>query len=181
MPDGLVADERVVEGDVVLVATPDEALTEQVLATVRAVERTDSNGCAVQRAIPRAGKNFPAVDAETVAMSVCRYTVGTTGPNLVQSERLSVIDSVDAREAVDAAPTVVAPQGCLDGPGEEAVVLGTDAGDLAWIHLGRCQGMDDETTHLLTEDVLFWALSPGWDGPRADLPLPPSLRRVPSS
>jgi hypothetical protein len=144
------------------------------------VERTDSNGCAVQRAIPRAGKNFPAVDVGSTAVSVCRYAVGVAGPNLVQSERLSVIDSVDLREAVDAAPTVVAPQGCLDGPGEEAVALSTDEGDLAWIHLGRCQGMDDETTHLLTDDVLFWALSPGWDGPREELPLPDDLRRLPT-
>ena len=180
VPDDLVAQERVVDGDVVLVATPDRALTVQVLATVRAVERIDSNGCAVQRAIPRAGKNFPAADVGSTALSVCRYAVGTTGPNLVQSERLSVIDSVDARRVVDAAPTVVAPQGCLDGPGEEVVLLSTDAGDLAWIHLGRCQGMDDETTHLLTGGVLFWVLSPGWDGPRGELPLPPSLRQVTS-
>ncbi len=180
VPDGLVAGERVVEGDVVLVVTPEEALTQQVLATVRAVERADSNGCAVQRAIPRAGKNFPAVDVGSTAVSVCRYAVGVAGPNLVQSERLSVIDSVDLREAVDTAPTVVAPQGCLDGPGEETVALITDEGDLAWIHLGRCQGMDDETTHLLTDDVLFWALSPGWDGPREELPLPDDLRRPPA-
>ena len=180
VPDGLVAQERVVDGAVVLAATPDRALTAQVLATVRAVERTDSNGCAVQRAIPRAGKNFADVDLGSTALSVCRYAVGIPGPNLVQSERLGVIDSVDARRAVDAAPTVVAPQGCLDAPGEEAVALSTDAGDLAWIHLGRCQGMDDETTHLLTDDVLFWALSPGWDGPRGQLPLPPSLRQVTS-
>lgn len=180
VPDGLVAEERVVGGDVVLVVTPEEELTQQVLATVRAVERADSNGCAVQRAIPRAGKNFPALDVGSTAVSVCRYAVGVAGPNLVQSERLSIIDSMDLREAVDAAPTVVAPQGCLDGPGEEAVALSTDEGDLAWIHLGRCQGMDDETTHLLTEDVLFWALSPGWDGPRAELPLPDELRRLPA-
>lgn len=181
VPDGLFAEERVVGGDVVLVVTPEEALTQQVLETVRAVERADSNGCAAQRAIPRAGKNFPAVDVGSTAVSVCRYAVGVAGPNLVQSERLSILDSVDLREAVDAAPTVVAPQGCLDGPGEEAVALSTDEGDLAWIHLGRCQGMDDETTHLLTDDVLFWALSPGWDGPREGLPLPDELRGLPAS
>ncbi|QIK65413.1 hypothetical protein G7072_02830 [Nocardioides sp. HDW12B] len=180
VPDDLAAGERTLDGRVVLVATPDADLTEQVLATVRSVERTDSAGCAVQRAIPRAGKNFPAVETSSVALSVCRYEVGVTGPNLVQSERLSVIDSLDAREAVDAAPTVVAPQGCLDGPGEEAVVLTTADGDVAWIHLGRCQGLDDEGTHLLTPDVLFWALTPGWDGPRQDLPLPDELRGLPS-
>ena len=180
VPEGLVVDERVLDGDVVLVATPDADLTAQVLSTARSVERTDSNGCAVQRAIPRAGKNFAPVEQSSTALSVCRYATGTTGPNLVQSERLSVIDSTDAREAVAAAPTVVAPQGCLDGPGEEAVVLATADGDLAWIHLGRCQGLDDVGTHLLTEDILFWALSPGWDGPRQDLPLPPALRRVPA-
>jgi hypothetical protein len=39
--------------------------------------------------------------------------------------------------------------------------------------------MDDEATHLLTDDVLFWALSPGRDGAREDLPLPDDLRRLP--
>ncbi len=181
VPDDLAVGERTLDGRVVLVATPDPDLTDQVLATARSVERTDSAGCAVQRAIPRAGKNFPAVEPGSVALSVCRYEVGVSGPNLVQSERLSVIDSLDARAAVDAAPTVVAPQGCLDGPGEEAVVLATAEGDLAWIHLGRCQGLDDEATHLLSQDVLFWALSPGWDGPRQDLPLPVDLRARPAT
>ncbi len=181
VPDDLEVRERTLDGRVVLVATPEADLAEQVLATVRTVERTDSAGCAVQRAIPRAGKNFPAVETGSVALSVCRYEVGVSGPNLVQSERLSVIDSLDARRAVDAAPTVVAPQGCLDGPGEEAVALTTVDGDVAWIHLGRCQGLDDEGTHLLSPDVLFWALSPGWDGPRQDLPLPDELRGLPAS
>jgi DNA-directed RNA polymerase specialized sigma24 family protein len=181
--EDLVADEVQVGSVVVLAVTEDERLTEQVLSTVREVERLDAAGCEVQRPVPRAGRTFPPVEQEAgrTALSMCRYAVGISGPNLVQSERLSVLDSAEALRAVREAPEVTASQACLAGPGEEAVLVGSDQGDVAWIHLGRCQGMDDDGTHMLTEDVLYWALSPGWNGDRGDLPLPDRLRdRTPS-
>lgn len=137
----------------------------------------DAAGCEVQRAIPRAGRNFQPAEAEQTSLSICRYDVGVPGANLAQSERLSVIDSVKARKAVEAAPAIVAPTACLDVPGEQVVLIASDQGDLAWVHLGQCQGLDDDRTHLLTGDVLFWVLSPGWSGPVDDLPLPDRLRR----
>jgi hypothetical protein len=176
---GLVADEVRVGSVMVLVATDDEELTDRVLSTVRLVERLDASGCEVQRLVPRAGRTFPPAEpAPSEALSVCRYAIGTPGPNLVQSERLSILDSQEALEAIDAAPTVVARQACIDGPGEEAVLFAGDDGDVAWLHLGRCQSMDDSGTHLLTEDVLYWALSPGWNGDRRDLPIPQRLRQA---
>jgi DNA-directed RNA polymerase specialized sigma24 family protein len=175
---GLVADEVRVGSVVVLVATEDEELTDRVLSTVRLVERLDASGCEVQRLVPRAGRTFPPADPGATALSVCRYAVGVPGANLVQSERLSVLDTQEALQAIDEAPTVVARQACLDGPGEEAVLFAGEEGDVAWLHLGRCQGMDDSGTHLVTEDVLYWALSPGWNGDRRDLPVPARLRQV---
>lgn len=174
---GLAVDEVRVGSVVVLVATEDEALTEKVLDTVRLVQRIDAAGCEVQRAVPRAGRTFPPADPGSSALSVCRYAVGTPGANLVQSERLSVLDSQEARRALEQAPTVVARQACIAGPGEEAVLFGSREGDVAWVHLGRCQSLDDDGTHLVTEDVLYWALSPGWNGQRRDLPVPDRLRR----
>lgn len=177
VPPGLFSEEIEIGGAVALVATPDAELTAQVVGTARAVERLDASGCEVQRAIPRAGKHFPAPEADTATLSVCRYAAGVSGPNLVRSERLSLLSSAEVSQALEEAPTVVAAQGCLAGPGDEAVLVADDAGDVAWIHLGRCQAMDDQATHLLTEDLLFWVLSPGWQGERGDLPLPDRLRQ----
>jgi DNA-directed RNA polymerase specialized sigma24 family protein len=177
----LVVDEVRLGSVVVLVATDDEELTEKVLSTARLVERLDAAGCEVQRSVPRAGRTFPPADPGATALSVCRYGVGFSGPNLVQSERLSVLDSAEALQALDEAPTLTSRQACFDGPGEEAVLFASAQGDVAWLHLGRCQSMDDDGTHLLTEDVLYWALSPGWNGDRRDLPMPERLRGAPQA
>ena len=49
----------------------------------------------------------------------------------------------------------------------------------AVVDLGGCPQLTvDDETRLLTSDVLYWALSPGWTGGvSGDIPLPKELRQ----
>lgn len=157
----------------VWVVTADRQLTRQVLDTVEPIRGVDANGCpdTIHTLLAREG----------TSMSVCRYSRGGW---LEQSELLSEGDSEALRAAVASAPEAEGSNSTCPGPPRPESVI-TLSSDGFWFHLGlggTCPeesvlSDDQGTTKRLTEDVLYWALSPGWSGAvGAGVPLPERLR-----
>ncbi len=156
----------------VWVVTDSRTLTRQVLDSTEAVGEVDPNGCATQ-VPPVARRSEPRV-------SVCRYDSGS----LEQSELLSAADSRAVVEAVRSASSAEALRpACAPYSLEQPVITlqSTDV-DARLLPSKRCNiatvFLDRVREKLLTEDVLYWALSPGWSGwvPRG-VPMPDELRR----
>lgn len=157
----------------VWVVTDSRQLTRQVLDSTEVVAEVDANRCPT-----RLG---PRTSPWRERMSVCRYAADGW---LEHSELLSPEDSAAAAAAVGAAPRQedTAPPACRDVAwrGPAVVLTGGDVTvQVRW--QGRCRGVDDGADEMghrqLTEDVLYWALSPGWSGAvSGDVPLPDPLR-----
>lgn len=147
----------------VMVVTPEEALTREVLDTVRVVEGRDPHGCT-----PRDGEDAALGDGDR--LSVCRY--GADGW-LEESRLLSGDDSEAFRAAVAAAPLKGDAEPCAPGsdpeqPGQTRVGAGGDLGSATVVFESWCPS--ENGIHLsgvsrdLTEDVMRWVLTPGWSG-----------------
>lgn len=154
------------------VVTDSRVLTRQVLDSAEPVRGVDGNGCAVR--VPEVA---PSADER---VSVCRYDSG----RLEQSERLSAADSAAAVEAVRSAGRATAarpacppyslrqPVVTLRSVDLDARLLPSETCSLSSVFL-----TGDGEERLVTEDVLLWALSPGWSGPlQRELPAPDRLR-----
>jgi hypothetical protein len=155
------------------VAGPDPLDLLVVLDTVRPIrDGVDPNGCSV---VDDGGPGM----AEDGIVPVCRYDEDEV---LVQSERLTGDDAVAAASQVLASPPALGGRTCQNGP-TEYVVMGVEGRrvEVQYAGNGRCvdRGVFVEgVRHELTEDVLFWALSPGWTGAvDVTVPLPPELRQ----
>ncbi len=164
----------------VLVVAPSERVASDVLESARLVDGADGNSCPTR------------YDADAPAdlggrMSVCRYTADRW---LAQSELLSPAETDLALEAVEQAPgTAYAPPCAAPAPPEqveevsEFAVLLSGKGRMTVVWQGSVcadQGIviDARERRLLTEDVVYWALSPGWSGGvDGGVPLPGELRR----
>ena len=141
-----------------------------IVASAHEIDGVDANGCPPVVA--------PDAEGSGERVSVCRYDSG----ELDQSELLSVGDSARAGQAVDAAPRddggFVA---CPESSREQPVITMRSAGLSAdLLPSSGCalstRFLDGTRERLVTEDVLYWALSPGWRGADGDLPLPDPLR-----
>ncbi len=161
----------------VLVVAPDRATADQILDSARQVEGLDSNGCA-----PRDDAMVAVSAPGGIFFAVCRY--GADGW-LQQSERLSSADSARALEALTSAPVATDTKLCSDDrtdSGDVALVLFSGEGRVIRVSWGGCPrdaGIFEGGKHwALTEDVMFWALSPGFSGGFGQgVPLPDHLRR----
>lgn len=160
----------------VRVVAPDRRTAERVVDSVRTVDGVDSHGCSVRRT-----ESAPRVATGTVA--VCRYD----GEGwLEQGELLTGGDADAAVAAVDAAPTAqmaYGPGPCKDPDNLPGEVLLREPGrevsvvfDSDCVHdLGVRYG---DELYEVTDDVLYWALSPGFSGGIAgDVPVPERLRQ----
>ena len=174
-------------GDATLtVSTRSSQLTERVLATARRFQGLDPHGCPAT-ADPVAARDGGAAGAPAVGgrLSVCRYALRGPGAVLDQSELLSAADSARAWEALGSAPEGTGPDAdpdsCGGWPAEQAVLLRTAAEDVAWVHHDGCSdhgvALLGEGSRRLTEEVLHWAISPGWSGGwDGSVPMPQRLR-----
>ncbi|QBR93564.1 hypothetical protein [Nocardioides euryhalodurans] len=147
----------------VWVVTDERTLTRQVLDSVEPVGEVDANGCAT-----RLEMSAPSTSGR---VSVCRYAGDGW---LEQSELLSKAGSQQAAAALGSAP-----------PAEGHLCASTSAVTVRLVGGGVDATLDLTCEELvltygqrrLTEDVLYWALSPGWSGAVSDdVPLPPHLR-----
>lgn len=154
------------DGVLVTVAGPDREQLVEILATVRPIgDGVDPNGCGADQGVgptpPRAG------------MSVCRYDAES---RLVQSELLSGADATTAAAALDAArpgdldcqPADSAPETILMQDRDHDVLIELDGACTAIEGLDQLRAVDP--------DVLWWALSPGWNGDSTGLPMGSALR-----
>ncbi len=137
-------------GVLVEVALPDSALAAQILASVQVNARLDPNGCPVD------SSSDPVSPDDS--MSVCRYD---PSGQLEQSELLKGADVKAAELALWAAPAATATD--CDALPAQTIRLTSSAED-AGIDLSCGTFMVRGEARQLTEDVLYWALSPGWSG-----------------
>jgi hypothetical protein len=154
-----------------VVAQSEEQLT-AILASVRQIDGVDANGCP------------PVVDPDAEGsgdrVSVCRYDSGA----LEQSELLSVEDSEALARAVSATQSTAAIDYDLVCPPyslrQPVVTLRSAAVEADLLPSSACSAagamLVEGQERLVTEDVLYWALSPGWEGAGGGLPLPDPLR-----
>ncbi len=168
-----------VDDHAIVVVTADEATTRTVLEFAAQVDERDPNGCAV-----REGEDAAAGDGER--WSVCRYAGDGW---LEQSERLLTLEqSQEALAAVEAAPRAAESVPCgepvePDQSGSVVLGSGADLGSVTVLFQRECASENgvylSGTNRQLTEDVLFWALSPGWSGSAdSGVPLPDPLREL---
>ena len=151
----------------------DDTSCRPIRAAVTTIETFDANGCP-----PDSDFWDPQPEPEA---SVCRYSHGL----LEQSERLDVGQTDRLRAAVFDAPELHLPADeliCAPVESSELVVVVVD-GDRIMVELPTPGGCFNGEVTLnsralgLTEDLLYWALSPGWDGALAGrAPLPDPLR-----
>lgn len=162
----------------IVVVTPDESTTRTVLESATQVAERDPNGCAV-----REGEDAAAGDGDR--WSVCRYAADGW---LEQSELLTPEQSGEAAAAAEAAPEAAQSVPCgepVEPDQSGSVVLGSDAAGASVTVLFQRECASENGVYLgdktrqLTEDVLYWALSPGWSGyADSGVPLPASLREL---
>jgi len=158
-----------------MIVTRDEATTRAVLDSVREVAGTDPNGCA-----PRDGEDVAAGDGDR--WSVCRYSGDGW---LVQSELLTAEQSQRFAAAVETAPPFAVVGECrtrFEPSGRVAAGVDGDLGTVSIVFEDSCfqrRGVFfSGTSAALTEDVLYWALSPGWSGGvDGSVPLPEEFRQ----
>lgn len=181
VPPGLFPEPKRVPDDAVLelvgtasasawiVAESEQQLT-TIVESVEQIDGVDANGCP-----PVLGPNLEATGER---VSVCRYDSG----ELEQSELLSVEDSAEAARAVSAAPV---DMGGLVVCGEYSrrqplITLRSATVDANLLPSTGCalatRFVDGTQVRLVTDDVLYWALSPGWQGSDSRLPVPDPLR-----
>lgn len=161
----------------VIVAAPTEYVARYVLDSFRAVPGLDGNGCPTTH-------DTTAPPDPSGRMSVCRYTEDGW---LEQSELLSPAETDQAFRAVERAPETAYAPPCRDTPesGEvsQFVVLLSARARMTVVWQGsECADrgviIDGRERRELTEDVMYWALSPGWSGGiDVTVPLPSDLRR----
>jgi Asp-tRNA(Asn)/Glu-tRNA(Gln) amidotransferase C subunit len=170
VPDDAVLELVGTSGTSAWVVAESEEQLAGIVESVRQIDGVDPNGCP------------PVVDPEAKGVgervSVCRYDSG----ELEQSELLSVEDSARAEEAVDAAPRddggyVACPEYSREQPviTMRSARLSADLLPSSGCALSN-RFLDDTGGRLVTEDVLYWALSPGWQGGDSRLPMPEPLR-----
>ena len=150
------------------VVTDDQRLTRQVLGTVEQIRDFDPNGCPIPE-----GRVF---EHDNPA-SVCRYG---GGGRLEQSERLTPAQTDALRKALREAPRRTGGGECR-GAGSEWVLILVDGWKVPVIWDAPCRGGNGALFHgrpiALTEEIMYWALSPGWSGAvDGDVPLPERLR-----
>ncbi len=116
-PDGAWLSYWYDDATVVTIVTPDRALTEQVLGSVRRIDGVDANGCA-----PTLGEAEAGLSDGTDSTSLCRYD---EEEGLDWSRRLSSEESTQLGDAVQAAPmrTDAGQCGSQDVPIPSTVVL----------------------------------------------------------
>jgi hypothetical protein len=157
----------------VWVVTDSRTLTRQVLDSTEVVGEVDPNGCATRIEL--------TTYSSSARVAVCRYAADGW---LEQSEVLSKEDSEAVRRAVGVSPRLEddVPTGCGDVTTRGPAIL-FNGGDV-WAKVswhGRCRGVDDGADDMgyrqLTEEVMYWALSPGWSGAVDNgVPMPEELR-----
>jgi hypothetical protein len=160
--------------DLVEVNAGDKETVQEVIDSVERVDGTDANGCPVM-------DDGGAGDVADDEVSVCRYSAEG---DLEQSELLVGDEAAEAKAAIEGAPLVDAANDCANADGEH-VVMTADGVRAEVQYTGiacsdRGLFIGDEVRQL-TEDVLFWALSPGWTGYAEPwVPLPDPLRTLPT-
>ncbi len=175
----------------VAIVTPDKATGQQIAASIRVYQGQDPNGCPARVNAPSLGAASPGAfaDFEVGSASVCWYgvtntTSGQLQGELLDSERLSEGQTGRAIAALTSAPagtTDPLTGSCLSsGSKEQYFGLILYYGQHVWVHYDGCtaHGIDGAgPTKQLTEQVMYWALLPGWTGAvGAEVPLPARLR-----
>lgn len=170
--------ERVRVGDVHLVAVaPDAATAAAVAGSARLVTGTDPHGCPTAATVPPLGEKVAGTSTATTLravteVSVCRFDLTDAGPLLAASERLDAAGTGAFVAALLGAPRGAGPDAppgtCANQPPTEVVGIAVDGEPVAWVHVSGCSrhGVDllDGTPRRVTDEVLYWALSPGWSG-----------------
>lgn len=155
------------------VVAPTRSLARLVLDSSEPIRGVDGNGCAVR--VPERASSTSA------RVSVCRYDSGL----LEQSELLSLRDSSRAILAVShtASGADGGPPACAPVSREQPVVtLESNRLDVRLLPGQGCPLANvflvgEWYPRVLTPQVVYWALSPGWSGSLGpDLPAPNRLR-----
>ena len=157
-------------GVLVEISLPDINLAQQILDSAQINAALDPNGCPID------DKSDPVVPGD--AMSVCTYD---GAGQLVNSELLTGSQVQDAEAALDSTESAGNPA-CTDVSSKDVVQtvrLASIALDATLIEDPNCLQL---TVHgegrTVTEDVLYWALSPGSGGSFPnDAPLPSEHRK----
>jgi hypothetical protein len=170
-PEGAYVGARGIGGVLVSVTAPSQAEGLDVLATMRAIgPRGDPYGCTSSRG------EAPPVEVPEGEMRICRYDAEGL---LEQSEQLTGAEAQAAVAALEAAPGVPANRDCFTDTSLVLPVVRMRTAEVhANIDLGGCPTIHglSKGDAILTPDVLYWALSPGWSGDGRGLPLPSELR-----
>lgn len=147
---------------------------DRIRASIGQIDRgEDANGCPARQ-------EFLATPTSD-RVSVCRYRDGW----LEQSEMLSPQGSQSVRHAVGAAPGAPDIRRCGRESAETPIVtlrsrsfgfyVVYDHPCASWNRVTDDAGTDKQ----VTEDILYWALSPGWSGSVGPgVPLPEELRTI---
>ncbi|MBJ7359105.1 hypothetical protein [Nocardioides sp.] len=150
-----------VNGVLVTVAGPDREELLEVLETVEPYEGSDPNGCSA-----RVGEDGVRVVYDD-SMAVCRYDASG---QLEQSEALRGDDASSAAEALD--DTVDGDLDCQPSDAPPVTIEMFDAEHDVSIELdGACTVVEGWPDGIVTPDVLWWALSPGFTGDTTGLPI----------
>lgn len=158
----------------VVIVAPDADTADRILSSVRVYGGFDPNGCPATETVPPLGSIARASTGLTATNgSVCWYGLKVRGGamqgTLVASEALAESQTQRAISALDAAPVGRGPdsQTCAGHSEREAVLL-TFGGSPVWVHYAGCVGHGIDgvgpSTRMLTSDVMYWALLPGWAG-----------------
>ena len=164
--------------DLVEVNAGDKETVQAIVDSVQRVDGADANGCPVSRQ--------EGYTTDSDQLSVCRYD---GDGRLEQSELLSADDTAEAIAALEAAPA-----------GEPELLASCAEDQLPFLNVDMITSNRTSTVIIqapcpykpgitsggesfqdLTEDVLYWALSPGWTGSvEQGVPVPDPLRALPT-
>jgi hypothetical protein len=139
--------------NVVQVVAPSKLVAELVLSSFESVTTADVNGCRTKVT------DVPLSNDQGGTMRVCRYNADGW---LEQSETLVGDQARQAGRALAAAPTGSIAR-CAAPMSIDVLVTTPEA--TGYVNLADCPSVTwDGVQHLLTPDVLYWVLSPGWSG-----------------
>lgn len=188
-PEGAyVGDVQVTHDVAVRVVSRDLFVARFLLDSARRIQGEDPNGCEPTADLS-APRGEPVLDGlglpDDGAVSLCRFAVdaGPDGEDLLtQSELLTGPDASSALAALQA--TRVARQAsvaCAKQVTADAVLVRVGRAEL-WVNYGatcvELGVLDGDQVRELTSEVMFWVLTPGWNGAvEGDVPLPRQLRR----
>lgn len=186
VPAGAVFDQVTADGVTLTVIAKDQSIVDGIIGSARTYPGADFYGCEAEAGVPELGTMGAAATDPSGPISVCRYDVGVTGPNLVASEVLKGDQAEMARLGLGSLEPGQGPDpdpgSCLPSDETQAVLLRANGADLAWIHYDGCtqHGVDlGGEVSRLNAQIMWTALGPNWSGGLGgEVPMPKEPRFV---